>query len=168
MNRHVVVGDRSVTFRHKRNKENESWIILIYSKLKEPFPKWVWCGGLSPHRCARCYCQWFLYLLLPPVEYCSWFYDIIWYILLSILSWPMISTQYLCFILTPTCMFSLCYLWSAANMPSTSTKPQLKPDFSIIRIQGELLFLARTGFFPSRLDVLMFGHGPSLLLILAS
>ena len=37
-----------------------------------------------------------------------------------------------------------------------------------IRFQGELLFLARTGFSPSRLDVLKFGHGPSLLLILAS
>ena len=26
----------------------------------------------------------------------SWFYDVTWYILFSILSWPMISTQYLC------------------------------------------------------------------------
>ena len=30
-----------------------------------------------------------------------------------------------------------------------------------IRFQGELLFLAQTGFSPSRLDVLKFGHGPS-------
>ena len=35
-----------------------------------------------------------------------------------------------------------------------------------IKIQGELLFLARAEFSPSRLDVLKFGHGPSLLLIL--
>ena len=26
--------------------------MLIYSGLKNLFPKWVWCGGLSPHRCA--------------------------------------------------------------------------------------------------------------------
>ena len=123
---HVVVGDRSVTFRHKKNKENESWIMLIYSNLKNLFPKWVWCGGLSPHRCAWCCGQWFLYLLLSPVEYCSWFYIMIRYILLSILSWPMIPTQYVFLVLTPTCnFFSLCYLWSAANVPSTSTLPQL-------------------------------------------
>ena len=107
-NRHVVLGDRSVTFRHKRNKESESWIMVIYSDLMNLFPKWVWYGGLCPHGCAWRYYQWFLYLLLLPVEYCSWFYDIIWYILFSILSWPMISAQYLCFVLTPTCMFSLC------------------------------------------------------------
>ena len=65
-------------------------------------------------------------------------------ILLSNLSWPMILTQYLCLVLTPTCMFSLCYLWSAANVPSTSNQLQLLKDLSIIRFQGELLFLART------------------------
>ena len=45
-------GDRSVTFRHQDSKENKSWIMLIYSDLMNLFPKWVWCGGLSPHRCA--------------------------------------------------------------------------------------------------------------------
>ena len=49
--------------------------------------------------------QRFLYMLLLQIEYCSWFYDVIWYILFSILSWPMISTHYPCFVLTPTCMF---------------------------------------------------------------
>ena len=33
-----------------------------------------------------------------------------------------------------------------------------------IRIQGEILFVARAGFSPSRLDVLKFGHGPSFYL----
>ena len=80
----------------------------------------------------------------------------------------MIPTQYLCLVLTPTCMFSLCYLWSAANVPSTSNQLQLLQDLSIIKFQGELLFLARTGFFPSLFDVLKFGHGSSLLIILAS
>ena len=44
-------------------------------------------------------------MLLLHVEYHSWFYDITWYILFSILSWPMISTQYPSFVLTPTFMF---------------------------------------------------------------
>ena len=97
--------DQSVTFRHDNNKEKESWIMLIYSNSKSLFPKWVWCGGLSPHRCAWCCCQWFLYLLLPPAMYCSLFYIIIQYILLSILIWPMIPTQYVFLVLTPTCIF---------------------------------------------------------------
>ena len=116
-----IVKDWSVTFRHQDSKENESWIMLIYSGLKNLFPKWVWCGGLSPHKCAWCCGQWLWYLLLSPVEYGSRFYIIIRYILLSFLSWPMIPTQYLCLVLTPTCNFLLCYLWSAANVPSTST-----------------------------------------------
>ena len=47
-----IVGDWSVTFRHQDSKENESWIMLIYSGLKNLIPKWVCCGGLSPHRCS--------------------------------------------------------------------------------------------------------------------
>ena len=78
------------------SKENESWNMLIYSIQWTWFPNeygmeaWVLMGALGVIY------KWFLYLLLLPVEYCSWFYDIIWYILLSILSWRMISTQYLC------------------------------------------------------------------------
>ena len=79
--------------------------MFIYSNSKNLFPKWVCCGGLSPHRCAWCCCKWFLYLLLSPVKYCGWFYIIIQYILLSILSWPMIPTQYMFLVLTPTCIF---------------------------------------------------------------
>ena len=79
--------------------------MVIYSNLRNLFPKWVWCGGLSPHGCAWCCYQWFLYLLSSPVKYYGWFYAVIWYILFSILSWPMILTQYLCLVLTPTCMF---------------------------------------------------------------
>ena len=73
------------------------------------FPKWVWYAGLSPHGCTWRFYQWSLYLLLLPVEYCSWFYDIIWYILFSILSWPMISTQYLCLYWPLLVCFFLCY-----------------------------------------------------------
>ena len=78
----------------------------------------------------------------------------------------MIPTQYLCLVLTPTCMFlSLLFVECskrANNFDSSATLASLQ----YIRIQGELLFLAQTGLFPSRLDVLKFGHGPSLLLIL--
>ena len=160
-------GDWSVMFRHQDSKENESWIMLIYSDLKNLFPKWVWCGGLSPHRCAWGCGQWFWYLLLSPVKCYGWFYVIIWYILLSILSWPMIPTQYVFHVLTPTCIFLLLFVECskrAIDFDSFATLAILQH----IRFQGELLFLARTGFFPSRLDVLKFGHGPSLLLILVS
>ena len=51
------------------------------------------------------YGQWLWYLWLLSVEYCSWVYDIIQCILLSILSWPMMLTHYLCLVLTLFCMF---------------------------------------------------------------
>ena len=104
---------------------------------------------------------------LSPLKYCGLFYVIIHYILFSILSWPMIPTQYVFLVLTPTCIFSLLFVECskrANNFDSSATLASLQH----IRIQGELLLLARAGFFPSRLDVLKFGHGPSLLLILAS
>ena len=74
--------------------------------------------------------QWLWYLLLLSVEYCSWFYVIIWYMLFSILSWPMIPTQYLCLVLTPTCMFlSLLFVECnkrANNFDSTTTLARLQ------------------------------------------
>ena len=47
------------------------------------------------------------------------------YILFSILSWPMIPTQYVFLVLTPTCIFFVVILWSAESVSSTSTRPQL-------------------------------------------
>ena len=85
------------------------------------FPKWVWYGGLSPHGCTWRYYQRFLYLLLPPVEYCSWFYVITQCILLFILSWPMIPTQYVFLVLTPTCMF----LFVICGVQQTYHRPRL-------------------------------------------
>ena len=64
------------------------------------------------------YCACCCYMLSIIVDFM-----ITWYILFPILSWPMISTQYPCFVLTPTFMFSSSYLWSAANVPSSSTQP---------------------------------------------
>ena len=42
--------------------------------------------------------------------------------------------------------------------------PSALASLQHIRVRGELLFLARAGFSPSRLDVLIFGHGPSFYL----
>ena len=97
-----IVGDRSVTFWHQDGKENESWIMLIYSDLMNLIPKWVWYGGLSPHRCAwvvangygTCCC----YLLSMVVDfmllsdiYCFLFWVDRWYLLSTrVLYWPLL------------------------------------------------------------------------------
>ena len=98
-------------------------------------------------------------IFLLPVEYCNWFYDIIWYILLSILSWPMIPTQYSCFVLTPTCnCFSLLFVECRKRVivfNSTATLASLHQVGS----QGELMLLAWTGSSSSCLDALKFWHG---------
>ena len=95
-------GDRSVTFRHQDSKENESWIILIYSGLKNLIPKWVWCGGLSPHRCAwvvaNSYGTCCFHLLSVMVDfmllsdiYCFLFWVGRWYLLSTCaLYWPLL------------------------------------------------------------------------------
>ena len=135
-NQHVVVGDRSVTFRHKRNKENESCIMEIYSSLKNLFPKWVWCGGLSPQvwswyrwlNTCLLYCYWHLFILFVAYHMLSARVDFI--LLLNVYCflfwvgwWYLLST---CSLYWPLLVFSsLCYLWSTANVPSTSTHPQL-------------------------------------------
>ena len=74
-------------------------------RLKEPVSQMSMVWRLeSSWICLGCG-QWLWYLLLLPVKCYGWFYVIIRYILFSMLSWPMISTQYLCLVLTPTCMF---------------------------------------------------------------
>ena len=142
-------------FRHQDSKE---WILNYVDglNLMNLFPKWVWYGGLSPHGCTWRYYQWFLYLLLLPVEYCSWFYDIIWFMLFSILSWPMIPTQYLCFVLTPTCIcFPLLIVeCSKRTVDFNSTATLASLHYS--GFQGELMLLAWTGSSSSCLDALKF------------
>ena len=129
------IWDQSVTFRHNNIKGKESWSNLLYLTSKNLYFKWVWCGGMSPHSLAW-YCDWWCTCYgvvvnglcdccLLPVKYCSWFYIIIQCILVSILSWPMIPTQYVFLVLTPTCIFFFVLLWSATSVPSTSTRPQL-------------------------------------------
>ena len=90
------------------------------------FPKWVWYGGLSPHGCTWRYSSMILVLVMLPVEYCSWFYDIIWYILLFILSWPMISTQYLC-LYWP---LLVCFLFVICEVQQTYRRLQLNRNSS--------------------------------------
>ena len=48
----IVVEDQSVTFRHQDSKKNEFLNYVNILNLKNLFPKRVWCGGVSPHRCA--------------------------------------------------------------------------------------------------------------------
>ena len=158
-------GDWSVTFRHQDSKENESWIMLIYSDLKNLFPKWVWCGGLSPHRCAwvvpkgygTCFCHLLSvmvdFMLLSDI-YCFLFWVCRWYLLSTCaLYWPLL----VCFSL----LFVECSK-RIIDFDSSSTLASLHH----VRFQVELLFLARTGF--SLIHVLMslkFGHGPFVYLI---
>ena len=99
-------GDRSVTFRHQDIKENESLFMLICSGLKNLIPKWVWCGGLSPHRGAwvvangygTCCC----YLLSMVVNfmllsdiYCFLFWVGRWYLFSTCaLYWPLLVISF--------------------------------------------------------------------------
>ena len=70
----------------------------------------------------------------------------------------MISTQYPCFVLTPTFMFSSClfveYSKRAVIFGSTVIQASLTSE-----IVGELMLLAWTGSSSSSLDALNFRHG---------
>ena len=65
----------------------------------------------------------------------------------------MISTQYPCFVLTPTFMFSSCLFVECSKRAMV--------------IQGELMLLAWTGSFSSSLDALNFRHGLASYVFLA-
>ena len=71
-----------------------------------------------------------------------------------ILSWPIIPTQYLFLVLTPTCIFFFCYFVECSKCAIDFDSPSTLASLQHIRIQGELWFLARAGFSHSRLDVL--------------
>ena len=154
----IVYEERSFTYQHERNKDNESWILLRFSDLMNLFPKWIWYGGLRPHGCTWHYYQWFLYLLLLPIEYCSWFYDIIWYILFSILSWPMIPTQYLC-LYWPLLVFIFLLIVECSKRTVVFNSTATLASLHYTGFQGELMLLAWTGSSSSCLDALNFWHG---------
>ena len=75
----------------------------------------------------------------------------------------MISTQYSCFVLTPTFIFSSCLFVEYSKSGVAFDSTVIQAGLTTPEIQGELLFLARNGF--SLIHVLMslnFGHGPSV------
>ena len=119
----------------------------------------------SSQLCLGCG-QWLWYLLLLSVEYGSRFYVIIWYILLSILSWPMIPTQYLCLVLTPTCMFlSLLFVECrkrAIDFDSTATLARHQHN----QISGWAIIPSSDWILSFRLDVLEVRTWTICLLIL--
>ena len=82
----------------------------IYSDLKNLFPKWVWCGGLSPHRCTwvvandygTCCCHLLSvmvdFMLLSDI-YCFLFWVGRWYLLSTcVLYWPLLVFVFLLFV----------------------------------------------------------------------
>ena len=130
--------------------------------------KWVWCGGLSPHRCAwvvpngygTCCCHLLSvmvdFMLLSDI-YCFLFWVGRWYLL----STCACTDPYLY-------VFSLLFVECNKRTVVFNSIATLA-SLHHIRFQGELLFLARTGF--SLIHVLMslkFGHGLSLVFVLAS
>ena len=64
----------------------------------------------------------------------------------------------------PYLYFLYCYFVECSKCAIDFDSPSTLVSLQHIKIQGELLFLARAGFSPSRLDVLKFGHGPSFYL----
>ena len=157
-------GDRSVTFRHQDNKENESWIMLIYSDLMNLFPKWVWCGGLSPHRCVwvvpngygTCCCHMLsIWLILCYyLIYIAFYFELAddTYSVLVLCTDPYL---YVFFLLIVECSERTVVFNSTATLANLHQ----------VKFQGELSFLARTEF--SLIHVLMslkFGHGPFVFL----
>ena len=103
---------------------------------------------------ATCWVSWLI----------LWYY---WYILISILSWPMISTQYPCFVLTPTFMFSSCLFVECSKRAIIFNSTVIQASLTTSEIQGELMLLAWTGSSSSSLDALNFRHGLASYVFLA-
>ena len=141
------------------------WILNYVNviKFKEPTSQmsiveaWVLMGVLGVIINDSCTCCCYLlsivvYFMILFDVYCFLFWVGRWYLLSTCsLYWPLL----VCFSL----LFVECSK-RTIDFDSSATLASLQH----IRFQGELLFLARTGLFPSRLDVLKFGHGPSLYL----
>ena len=141
--------------------------MIIYSNLMNLIPKWVWYGGLSPHECTWRYLSKILVHGVSTDWVLLLIYHIIWYILFSILSWPMISTQYPCFVLTPTFMFSSCLFVECSKRAIVFNSTVIQASLTTSEIQGELMLLAWTGSSSSSLDALNFRHGLASYVFLA-
>ena len=103
---------------------------------------------------AACWVSWLI----------LWYY---WYILISILSWPMISTQYPCFVLTPTFIFFFLLFVECSKCTVIFDSTVTQASLTTSEIQGELMLLAWTGSSSSRLDALKFRHGLASYVFLA-
>ena len=71
----------------------------------------------------------------------------------------MISTQYPCFVLTPTFTFSSCLFVECSKRAVVFNSTVNQASLTISEIQGELMLLAWTGSSSSSLDALNFRHG---------
>ena len=79
--------------------------------------------------------------------------------LFSILSWPMISTQYPCFVLTPTFIVFFLFICGVSKRAVVFDSTVIQASLTTSEIQGELMLLAWTGSSSSSLDALKFLHG---------
>ena len=120
----IVLMDQSVTFRHQDNKENESWIMLIYSDLMNLFPNEY--GGLSPHRCAWVVANGYgtccFYLLSVMVDF-TLFPDIYCF-LFWVGRWYVLSTRVLYWLLL------VCFLFVIFGVQKTYCRFQLNRNSS--------------------------------------
>ena len=71
----------------------------------------------------------------------------------------MISTQYPCFVLTPTFMFSSCLFVECSKRAVIFDSTVTLASLHYSGYQGELMLLAWTGSSSSCLDALKFRHG---------
>ena len=71
----------------------------------------------------------------------------------------MISTQYPCFVLTPTFMFSSCLFVESSKRAVIFDSTVTLASLHYSGYQGELMLLAWTGSSSSSLDALNFRHG---------
>ena len=79
----------------------------------------------------------------------------------------MISTQYPCFVLTPTFMFSSCLFVEYSKRVIVFNSTVIQASLTTSEFQGELMLLAWTGSYPSCLDALNFLHGLASYVFLA-
>ena len=79
----------------------------------------------------------------------------------------MIYTQYPCFVLTPTFMFSSCLFVECSKRVVAFDSTVIQASLTTPEIQGELMLLAWTGSSSSSLDALNFRHGLASYVFLA-
>ena len=172
----TVLWDQSVTFFHDNIKVKESWIILIYSNSKNLIPKWVWSGVMSPHRCANTVIDGVPNMVLLSMVHvfvaCHLLSIVVDFILLFNIYWFLfwVGRWYLlnkCSLYWPLLVYSSCYFVECSKWTIDFDSPSTLVSLLHIRFLGELLFLARTGFSPSRLDVFEVRTWTIVLLILS-